>query len=176
MLECSCLYFKETDMYFRAQCWNCFSNIVAQTLAPLSKYFSISIQEIKSQPLSPSHSHPLPPIFHEKQPTPTHFSRKVTHSYPFFDNNDPLSPIFQEKNPFPLIFRQKRPTPTHFLTKTTHSHSFFDKNVHLPAISDRKRPTPTILILFATDLPPKQPVFTSFPTTTDFPSSLPLMH
>ena len=40
----------------------------------------------------------------EKRPTPTYFSRKTTrpsYSY-FFDNNDPLSPIFQEKNPFPL--------------------------------------------------------------------------
>ena len=165
MLECSCLYFKETDMYFRAQCWNCFSNIVAQILAPLSKYFSISIQEIKSQPLSPSHSHPLPPIFHEKQPTPTHFSRKVTHSYPFFDNNDPLSPIFQENAPFPRNFEEKRRTFTHFSTQTSPSHPFliekdpllpsFNKSNTITPIFQQKRPTPTILILFPTDLPPK---------------------
>ena len=59
----------------------------------------------------PSHSQPL-------SPTPTHFSRKTTHCHPFFDKNDPLPPIFQEK----------QPTPTHFSRKATHSHPFFDKN------------------------------------------------
>ena len=59
----------------------------------------------------PSHSQPL-------SPTPTHFSRKTTHCHTFFDKNDPLPPIFQEK----------QPTPTHFSRKVTHSHPFFDKN------------------------------------------------
>ena len=114
--------------------------------------------------------------------TPTHFSTKATHSYLFFNQNDTLLPTFQEK----------RPTTTYFLTKTSLSQPFlmendpllpsFNKNNPMPPIFQQIRPsllifqqkrsTPTILILFSTDLPPKQLVFTSFPTITDFPSPL----
>ena len=72
--------------------------------------------ELRSQPLSPTRTHPqalsptpnrfhplppifdkndlLPYIFQEKQPPLTHFSRKATHSHPFSDKNDTLLPIF----------------------------------------------------------------------------------
>ena len=117
--------------------------------------------------------------------TPTHFSTKTTHSYLFFNQNYTLLPNFQEK----------QPTTTYFLTKTSPSKPFlmendpllpsFNKNNPIPLIFQQiqsfllifqqKRSTPTILILFSTDLPPKQLVFTSFPTITDFPSPLRLM-
>ena len=48
---------------------------------------------------------------------------KTTHSYPFFNKNDPFLSDFKDK--------------------TTHFHPFFNKNIPLPAISDGKRPTPT---------------------------------
>ena len=144
-------------------------------------------------PATPSHSHPrpatlthphpffkknnpLPPIFWQKWHTTTHFLTKTIHSHPIFKKTDPFLPIF----------RQKRPPPTHFWWKTTHSHQdstkstqsypFFNKLDPLPLIFQQIRPTPTILILFSTNLPPKQLVFTSFLTITDLPSPLPLKH
>ena len=105
------------------------------------------------------------PIFQPKRPTPTQFSRKTTCSHRFFDKYVHL----------PVISDGKRSTPTQF-QQLTPSHPFFNKFDPLPLIFQQKRPTPTILNLFPTDLPPKQLVFTSFPTITDFPSPLPLMH
>ena len=104
------------------------------------------------------------PIFQPKRPTPTQFSRKTTCSHPFFDKYVHL----------PVISDGKRSTPTQF-QQLTPSHPFFNKFDPLPLIFQQKRPTPTILNLFPTDLPPKQLVFTSFPTITDFPSPLRLM-
>ena len=76
--------------------------------------------DLCSQPLSPasSHSHPLPPIFQQKQPTPTHFLTKGTYYHPFFNKHNPLPPILKKGDPL----------PSHFSRKTTHSQSFFDKN------------------------------------------------
>ena len=140
-----------------------------------------------------THSHHFPKKIIHSHP----FLTKTTHSYPFFDNNDPLSPIFQGKRIIPThfltkathshpFFRQKRHTPIHFSTKTTHSHlvstkttpphRFFNKFDPISIIFQQKRPRPTILILSSTVLPPKQLVFTSFPTMTDFHSPLLLMH
>ena len=81
-----------------------------------------------------SHSHPLQATlthshhfltktihshqFSRKWPTPSHLSRKTTHSHSFFVKNDPLPPIFQEQ----------WPTLTYFSRKTTRSHPFFNKN------------------------------------------------
>ena len=92
---------------------------------------------------TPSHSHPLPPIFQEKQPTLTHFSTKATHSHQFFNKTNSLPSIFTESDPLPPIFLEKQPTPTHFLTKTTHSHPFFKKSDPLSPIFRQKRRTPT---------------------------------
>ena len=82
----------------------------------------------RALPATPSHSHPLPPIFREKQPTATHFLTKTTRSHPFFKKDNPLPPIFQEK----------RLIPTHFSTKTTHYYSFFDINDHSPIFQVQK--------------------------------------
>ena len=84
---------------------------------------------MRSQPLSPTltHSQPL-------SPTPTHFSRKTTPSHPFFDKNDPLPPIFQEK----------RPTSTHFLIKTYPSQPFLMEKDELPPMFNKNNPIPTI--------------------------------
>ena len=147
----------------------------------------------------------FPPIFRQQRPTLTHLSRKKAHSYPFFDKSDllptffrhtftpfstktiqshpifkkndhpffvkdvPLSAIFDKKRRSPTQFQQKQPNPIHFSTNSTHSGP-------LPLISRQKQRTLTISILFCTDLPPKQLVFTSFSTITDFSSPLPLMH
>ena len=123
-----------------------------------------------SQPLSPtpshsqpppatlSHSHQLQPIFQEKQSTPTHFSRKTSHSHPFFNKSDTLL----------FIFQLKRPTPTQFSGTTTHSHPFFDKNIPIPAISDGTRPT-------LTQVQPKQPTPTYFSTNSTHSGPLPLI-
>ena len=121
-----------------------------------------------SQPLSPTPTHflkknnPLPPIFRQKRPTPTHFSlktiyshqfsRKVTHTHPFFKEKNSLLPIFRQKRHTPTListitthshpFFKKKTTPTHFSTKTIHSYPFFNKNNRLPPIFEQKQPIP----------------------------------
>ena len=122
-----------------------------------------------SLPVTLTHSHSLPPIFQEKQPTPTQFSGKTTHSHPFFDKIVPLPAISDGKRPTLTQVQRKQPNSTHVSTNLIHSGS-------LPVIFQQKRPTLTILTLFSTDPPQKQLVFTSFPTITDFPSLLPLMY
>ena len=73
-------------------------------------------------PITPSHSHPLPPIFQEKQPTPIYFLTKTSCSHPFLI----------KKTPLPPIFLKNRRTPTHFLSKTTSPYPFFYQNHPLP--------------------------------------------
>ena len=105
--------------------------------------------ELRTQLLSPTLTHSQ-----SLSPTPTHFSRKATHSHPFFDKTDQLPAIFRQKRHTPIhfstrttnshpFFKKKNPIPTHFLTKATHSHPFFDKNDPLPPNFQEKRPTPT---------------------------------
>ena len=108
----------------------------------IKNIFIEGFTELRSQPLSPtpSHSHPLPIIFQEKQPTPTHFSTKATHSHQFFNKNNSLLSFFKESDPLPPIFQDKQPTPTHFLTKTTPSHRFFKKINPLSPIFRQKPP------------------------------------
>ena len=72
---------------------------------------------------TPSHSHPLPPISQEKQPIPTHFSTKVTHSYPFFNKNDRLRPIFEQKWPISQFFNKMTHPHLRALLNCSPSHS-----------------------------------------------------
>ena len=114
-------------------------------------------------------SDPLPPIFWQKGHTPTHFLTITTHPhfivqekksyYHFSTKMSPSQPFLMENNPLLPSFKKNNPTAP-----------IFQQICSLPLIFQQKWPPPTILILFSTNLLPKELVFISFPTITDFPS------
>ena len=95
-------------------------------------FIQTGFTELRSQlvPATLTHSCHSQPL----SPTPTQFSRKTTHSHPFFKKKTHSHPFFDQNDPLPLIFQEKQPPPTHFSEIVIHSHSFFKKNNPLPPI------------------------------------------